>query len=245
MYNITLTRFNVNPFSYSYADQYRGCWKSTNGDCHGIDGYMDGLIKQMARHTDEPAAWSFSEWKPRKATNNKAENWLRATAVILEYNTKNDAAEVAVALHDKATSLGYAHILMYSKSRNGDATTTIIFPLAEAIDDKQYARLASVLMEELGQYRAASGNMAMTHLIHVDETCSFVAADGAVIAPAPKIKDTFKLYQSMDCKRFEASSAKAGVQLVAPMVTSSDGLFEFPETAAERILRQAGLPLSL
>jgi len=228
---ITLTRFIVNPRSYAYSDSYKACLDSTAGDnCHSIQLYMDGLMHQMQMHHDEPTAWSFSEWR---RGNNTSEYWLRATAVVLEYRGK-DLAQVTTELNAKATNLGYAHILMDSLTRNGEQTISIVFPLTEAIDKKQYARLASVLMEELGQYRAADGNMACTHLIHIDARCEQAFIPGAVIAPRAKIKETEAAYQNMDPKRFEAGGSAAGVHLVAPITTSHDGMFEWTPNAAEK-----------
>lgn len=231
---ITLTRFNVKPRSYGFQDTYRACLKSTpQASCHGIQSYMDGLMTQMNTYVDEPTAWSFSEWRPAKSTNNTLEYWQAGTAIVLEYRGTDQPATVAAELHAKANALGYAHILMDSLSRKGATTITIVFPLTESVSKEQYARLASVLMEELGQYRAAAGNMACTHLIHVDRTCGQVICDGAVIAPRAKIKETEKAYQNMDCKRFEAAGAYASAQLAAPTMTSHDGLFEWKPSPAE------------
>ncbi|QSR15762.1 hypothetical protein [Novosphingobium sp. KA1] len=239
MISITLTRFYANPRSYSYADTYKACLDPNAGyNCAGIQSYMTGLIRQMANHAGEPVAWSFSEWRGTKATNNTKEYWQTATAIVLEYRTKDNGAEIALALHTKATDLGYAHIIMDSLSRKGEPSITVVFPLTESVNAEQYARLAAVLSEELGVYNAAEGNMAPTHLIHVDGRCSQYVADGAVIAPRGKIKETQHLYQSMDPRRFEARSAPAALHLEKPVVTSEDGLFEWPETDAEAIIRR-------
>jgi len=236
---ITLTRFHTNPRSYGFADSYRACWQSTpEGSCHSIHGYMNGLMKQMTHFTSEPTAWSFSEWKPLKSANNSSEYWLSATAVVLEYRGK-DLPQVAADLHTRASELGYAHILMDSRSRKGEATMTIVFPLTERVNKDQYARLAAVLSEELGQYRAAEGNMAATHLIHVDERCQQAVIEGAIIAPRAKIKETEKLYQSFDPRRFEAAGPVAGVQIGQPTFTSHDGLFEWSTTDEERAAMDA------
>ncbi len=239
MTNITLTRFDCNPRSYSRNDHgYRACWNpDTDGNCHNIATYMSGLIQQMGKFDGEPLAWSFSDWKGPKGGNNSLDHWQAATAVVLEYRTK-DAAQTVSDLYDKATALGYAFIIMESLNRNSELTITIIFPLTESVNKDQYARLASVLSEELGQYRAEPGNMAVTHLIHVDKGCQLHQAHGAVIAPRQKIKDTEKLYQNFDPKRFEASSAKAAVHLVEPIVTH-DGLFEWAPTAQDQAQRTA------
>ena len=236
---LTITRFNVGPRAYSKQDVYKACWKTEPEDnCHGIDGYLNGLLKQMAHFPDEPAAWSFSEWKG-KGCNNHKENWLSASAVVLEYRGK-DLAQVAADLNTRAKSIGYAHLLLDSLSRKGEKTITIIFPLTENVNKDQYARLAAVLSEELGQYRAAEGNMAVSHLIHMDKDCAIHLEEGAVIAPRQKIKETEKLYQSMDPRRFEAGGPSAGAQIAEPCVTH-DGLFDWgtPKDADE-LLRSLG-----
>lgn len=251
MIPITLTRFYTNPRSYGFADIYRACWKSTDDEaCHTIEGYMTGLMKHMGQFTDSPTAWSFSEWRTLKSANNSMEFWLSATAIVLEYRGK-DTGQVALDLYNRASDLGYAHILLDSLSRTGEKTVTIVFPLTECVNKDQYARLAAVLSEELGQYRAAKGNMAPTHLIHVDAKCRQAVVDGVVIAPKAKIKQTEKLYQNMDPKRFEAGGPAAGAQVAAPTVTSHEGLFEWtPSDAeqasinAEQLLRSIGADLT-
>ena len=234
---ITLSRFNVNPRSYSLQDTYKACWKTEAEDnCPGIGTYLDGLLRQMSKFNDEPAAWSFSEWKG-KGSNNTADNWLGSTAIVLEYRGK-DLSQVAADLHTRARELGYAFLIMDSLSRKGEKTITIIFPLTERINKDQYARLASVLSEELGQYRAAEGNMACSHLIHVDKDCSLAAIEGAVIAPRQKIKETEKMWQSMDPRRFEAGGPAAAVHLSAPVVTH-DGMFVWTDTPEEKAAKTA------
>lgn len=231
MYDITLTRFNVNPRSYSKQDHYKACWKTCESDnCPTIGSHIKGLFKQLARFPDEPAAWSFSEWKGR-GSNNTLDNWIAATAVVLEYRG-SDLSQVAADLNTRAEKLGYAHLIMDSLTRKGDKSITIIFPLTDAVNKDQYARLAAVLSEELGQYSAVEGNMAASHLIHVDQHCAVAVIEGAVISPKAKIKETEKLYQQFDPRRFEAKSAKAGAQIAAPVVTH-DGLFEWTSTPAE------------
>ncbi|BBF70107.1 hypothetical protein [Sphingomonas bisphenolicum] len=190
-------------------------------------------MKQMANFTNEPAAWSFSEWKNLKATNNTSEYWLAATAIVLEYRSK-DLAQIGETLHEKASALGYAHILMDSLSRKGERTATIVFPLTERVNKEQYARLAKVLMSELNVFHAADGNCAMTHLIHVDETCQQAVVDGAVIVPRAKIKETERLYQNMDPNYFCAGGPAAAVHIAPPVVTSHDGMFEWAPSGVEK-----------
>jgi len=234
---ITLTRFNVNPRSYTKQDSYQACWHTDDDDnCPGIGAYLSGLITQMSKFHDEPAAWSFSSWKNLKNTNNTLDNWISASAIVLEYRAK-DPAKVAANLYTKAVQYGYAHILMESMNRKGETTVSIIFPLAENVNKDQYARLAAVLSEELGQYRAAEGNMAVSHLIHVDKNCAAFCIEGAVIAPRQKIKETEKLYQNMDPHRFTASGPQDAVHVGAPIVTH-DGLFEWAETEQEKAQRR-------
>ncbi|WP_168708727.1 hypothetical protein [Sphingobium sp. PAMC28499] len=239
MTKITLTRFNVSPRSYSYQDCYRACFDPNAGEnCPGILGYMDGLIQLMGKFTAEPAAWSFGEWKGSKAANNHAEFWLSASAIGLEYRGKDLSAKAA-ALHEKAEALGYAHIIFDSMTRKGEDTVTIVFPLTEAINEGQYARLAKVLMSELDEYLAADGNCAMTHLFHVHERTAVQRFDGAVIAPKAKIKETAKLYQSMDPNQYCAGGKRAVPHLVEPTYTSHDGLFEWAPSEAEKAQRTA------
>lgn len=224
MTSITLTRFNVNPRSYEFQDAYKACLNpDQDGNCPGIAVYMDGLQRLMRHYDDEPRAWSFSTWK---RGNNTAKNWVSASAVVLEYRARESAQALALNLHERADSLGYAHLLLDSLSRKGQPTVTIVFPLTQAIDAKQYARLAAVLMEEMNVYCAASGNMAATHLIHREDTSDHLVFDGAVIAPVAKIRETADLYQNMDCTRFEAASPSAALHLADPVCTH-DGLFEW------------------
>ncbi|MGA1849496.1 hypothetical protein VH570_01495 [Sphingobium sp. HT1-2] len=238
MTRIDLTRFHVGPRSYSRADAYIACWKADTDNCHDLASYMEGLIKQMAKFTDQPQAWSFSKWKTNKGANNHAEYWISAGAIALEYRGK-DLAKKAVALHEAADNLGYAHIVMDSMSRKGEATVTIIFPLTEHVNEGQYARLAKVLMSELDVYQAADGNCAMTHLIHVHKDCAIIRYDGAVLAPGAKIKETAKLYQSMDANQFCGAGKRAIPHIVEPTFTSHDGLFEWSNTDEEKAQKTA------
>lgn len=234
MIAIELTRFFCGPRSYTRADSYIGCWKTEPDDnCHPIVGYMSGAIDQMKHFDDQPEAWSFGKWKPVKSANNHAKYWLSASAIGLEYRG-SDLIAKATALHEKAEQLGYAHCLFTSKTRSGEATVTIMFPLTESINEGQYARLAKVLMSELDEYKAADGNCAMTHLFHVDRNSEVMAFEGAVIAPKTKIKETAKLYQSMDPNTFCSGGKRAAPHLNEPTFTSHDGLFEWSPTPSEK-----------
>lgn len=250
MTTLALTRFHVGPRSYSRADAFLACWKADTDNCHDIASYMDGLTKQMQKFPDEPQAWSFGQWKSVKAANNHAEYWLNATAIGLEYRGKDLAAK-AKALHEKAEALGYAHVLFDTMTRKGEATVTIMFPLTESINEGQYARLAKVLMSELDEYLAADGNCAMTHLFHVHAGTAVHRFDGAVIAPKAKIKETAKLYQSMDANQFCAGGKRAIPHIVEPTFTSHDGLFEWAaspvekaQQTADQLLASIGVKLS-
>lgn len=236
MTSITLSRFYVNPLSYRYVDGYVACLDPNAGtNCPGIDGYMAGLAAQMSRYTDEPRAWSFGQWT---RGNNEAKNWICGTAIALEYRIVGGNLDIVDRLHDRAEALGYAHLLLDSLTRAGKPTITIVFPLTDTVNEKQYARLAAVLMEELSVYGSASGNMAATHLIHRDAASGHLIFDGAVIAPAAKIKETEKLYQNMDCRRFEGGGPAAGVHLIEPIRTHED-LFEWSAADAAMIAGKA------
>ncbi|MEG8219250.1 hypothetical protein OSJ57_01285 [Sphingomonas sp. HH69] len=86
--------------------------------------------------------------------------------------------------------------------------------------------------------------MAFTHLIHVDHLCDQLLVPGAVIAPKAKIKETEKAYQNMDPRRFEAGGPAAAVHLVAPILTSHDGMFEWTPNASEKAQMDANALLA-
>lgn len=234
MIQLTLTRFHVTQRGYSRCDAYKACWKTLPDDnCHPIAGYMAGAIELMKTQDDQPQAWSFGNWKSTKNVNNHKDNWIEATAIGLEYHGKDLAAK-AQALHDAAEALGYAHAIFDTMSRKGDASVTIMFPLSEAINEGQYARLAKVLMCEINEYRAADGNCAMTHLFHIHPETTIMAYEGAVLAPKAKIKETRDLYQSKDPNEFCVGGKRAIPHLVDPIITSHDGLFSWATTPAEK-----------
>jgi hypothetical protein len=234
MIQITLTRFQVTQRGYSRYDVYKACWKTLPDDnCHPITGYMAGAAKLMKTQKNQPQAWSFGNWKSTKNVSNHKDNWNSATAIGLEYRGKDLAAK-AQALHDAADELGYAHAIFNTMTRKGEATISIMFPLTETINEGQYARLAKVLMCELGVYLAADGNCAMTHLFHIHEDAQVIQYEGAVLAPKAKIKETRDLYQSKDPNEFCVGGKRAIPHLVDPIITSHDGLFTWATTPAEK-----------
>ena len=57
-------------------------------------------------------------------------------------------------------------------------------------------------------------------------------------APRQKIKETEKMWQSMDPRRFEAGGPAAAVHLSAPVVTH-DGMFVWTDTPEEKAAKTA------
>lgn len=233
MANISLTQFDVTKRGYRWAFAY----KASTGIGHSITDYMAGLIGIIKAYPDSPRAWSFCEWK--RGDNHK-ENLLHATAIVLEYKVRPGTYEDRLSdLNARVERLGYRYIILDSESRTGKQTISFVFPLTESIDAGLYARLAAVLMEEIGAYGAADGNMAATHLIHVNERCDQKMFEGAILHPRGKQKETEALYQNFDPCRFEAWGPSAGAQIGQPTVTSHDGLFEWAGKDADQIMALA------
>ncbi|WP_454884016.1 hypothetical protein [Sphingomonas oryzagri] len=232
MTDISLTQFDVTKKGYRWAFAYKAM---TSGFGHSIMDYMTGLVGIIRNYSDSPRAWSFCEWK---RGDNSMTNWLHATAIALEYKVKPGTYEDRLTdLNERVSALGYRYMILDSQTRAGKQTLSFVFPLTETINSDQYARLAAVLMEEIGAYGAAEGNMAATHLVHVHERCAQEMIEGAILHPRSKINETEKLYQVFDPCRFEAWSAAAGAQISMPTVTSHDGLFEWSAADADQMIR--------
>lgn len=234
---VTLSRFEKSARCYTYVDSYKACLDSSDHNCHSIQGYMNGLVAQIISHVDEPTGWSFAEW--RKGTN-LSSNLVGVNAVMLEYAMSRDDTDIINRLHDKAQKLGWAFFLIDTETRSGN-TLTIVFPLTSSINQAQYARLASILAEELDEYGMEHGCLAATHIIQVHRTTTPVVFQGTPMNPEREIKRTAKMYQRLNARKFE------GTRPVSLHVTQSgseaqaieDGLFVFFETPAEKTQREA------
>jgi hypothetical protein len=229
---ITLTKFDVTRSGYRYNSTDRAILTSDTENT--ILDFMVQNISKAKTNRKEPLAWSFSEWHETKETTNKEQFWLRSTAIALEYRYKDKDQNLLEELNERALALGEAHTLIDSTDRSGKRTATIVFYLSETVDRGQYARLSKIRMHELGFYGAASGNCAMTHLIHINENSDVLSFEGTIISPRSKIKETSKMYQDRNPDYFCARGPTAAVQLAPQMITSEDNLFEFPLTARER-----------
>lgn len=54
METITLTRFEKSTRAFTVIDSYKACLCNEHDNCHPIGTYMDGLIRQLRNHADEP-----------------------------------------------------------------------------------------------------------------------------------------------------------------------------------------------
>ncbi|OAH42747.1 hypothetical protein AX777_05785 [Sphingobium yanoikuyae] len=241
-----LTRFNkLKDGDYARADSYVALWdhaRHVGGNLdepsYHIASYMYGAIEQMKKFDKEPTAWGFGLYTTAQGTLNEADYWLETKTLLLPFHAK-DRAKKRQELHEAAEKLGYAHVIFDTISSKGEPTVSIIVPLTEAINAKQYARLVTVLGFELGHWRAAKGYSAMTHLVHVDQNCVVESYDGAILAPKAKIKETAKMYQNIDKDYFCAAGPRAIPHLVEPTFTSHDGLFEWTPTETEKAIQTA------
>lgn len=236
MTTVTLSRFYKGRNSYTFQDSYKGCLSNQDENCAPIQGYMDGLIAQMNHLADEPTGWSFAEW--RKGTN-LASNLIGAHAIILEYALDRDDTEIVQRLHDKAKALSWAFFMLDTETKNGN-TITAVFPLTESIPQAQYARLASILAEELDEYGMEHGSLAATHIVHVHRMTSACVFTGRAMNPSAEIKRTAKMYQRLNARKFEGTRprSKTTTQSEGPLEIQ-DGLFTFYETPKERREREA------
>ncbi|MGT2513832.1 hypothetical protein ACVOMT_05875 [Sphingomonas panni] len=173
---------------------------------------MDGLIRQLQRHADEPTGWSFARWR---RGNNAATNLLEAHAVVLEYALPREDTEIVRRLHDRAKDLGWVFFLIDTESRNGN-TVTIVFPLTEGVTAAQYGRLSAVLAEQLGEYGMASGSLAATHIVHVHRSTTPAVFVGQVLDPQSEILRTADLYQGQIARRFEGQRSARSLKATEP-----------------------------
>lgn len=234
---VTLSRFDKGARAYTFIDTYKACLRNADDNCHSIESYMGGLIRQMHNHPDEPQGWSFATW--RKGTN-VASNLVGANAIVLEYALTKDDTDIVQRLHDKAERLGWAFFLIDTETKSGN-TISVVWPTTTAITPAQYARLASIFAEEMDEYRMEHGSLAATHIIHVHRSTTPCVFAGTPLDPEKEIKRTAKLYQRLNARKYE------GTRPLKPQgVTSSDapqpiedGLFVFFETPAEKVQREA------
>lgn len=238
-----LTRFDVTRDGYSLVDSYLADWNPTShhdngGKTYDIAGYLFGAVGLMKDFPNEPKAWGFGRYNGKTGSENEKANWVETRTIKLEYYAK-DRPQKRRELHEAAERLGYAHCVFDSSDRYGATTVAIILPLTEAINQGQYARLATVFAFELNHWRAVDGYSSMTHLAHVDKDCVIETFEGAVISPSAKIKETKNLYQHINSKHFCAGGPKAVAHLVPPVITSHDGLFEWTATPVETAQRTA------
>jgi hypothetical protein len=234
---VTLSRFEKSARSYTYIDAYKACLSSADSNCATIERYMQGLITQMHNHADEPCGWSFAEW--RKGTN-VASNLVGANAILLEYAMKRDDTDLITRLHAKAQKLGWAFFMIDTETKNGN-TLTVVWPLTSSVNQAQYARLASILAEEMDEYGMEHGCLAATHIINVHRQSTPIVIQGTPLDPVKEIKRTAKLYQRLNSRKYE------GTRPVSKLTTPSenepqaieDGLFLFFETPKEKAQREA------
>ncbi|MGW8278902.1 hypothetical protein ACWGK7_05340 [Sphingomonas aurantiaca] len=151
-----------------------------------------------------------------------------------------DDTEIVQRLHDRAEDLGWAHFLIDTEAKSGN-TITIVFPLTSAIDQAQYARLASILAEQLDEYRMEHGCLAATHIVQVHRTTSPVVFTGTAMDPLKEIKRTAKMYQRLNARKYEGTrpSGKLLTQSEDAPQAIEDGLFVFFETPQEKTQREA------
>lgn len=209
---ITLSRFEKSTKAYTLVDSYSACLSSTTTDCHSVQGYMDGLIRQLQRHSDEPTGWSFARWR---RGNNAAVNLLEAHAVVLEYALPREDTEIVRRLHDRAKDLGWAFLLIDTENRAGN-TITIAFPLTEGATVPQYGRLSAVLAEQLGEYGMVSGSLAATHIVHVHRSTTPAVFAGKILDPQSEILRTADLYQGQAARRFEGEGSGRSLTAIKP-----------------------------
>lgn len=234
---ITLSRFDKSARCFTLVDSYKACLSSEHDNCHSIQGYMDGLIRQLYTQHDEPTGWSFAEW--RKGTN-LSSNLVGANAIILEYALSRDEAEIVTRLHEKAETLGWTHFLIDTETKSGN-TIALVFPLTSMVNQAQYARLASILAEQLDEYHMEHGCLAATHIIQVHRTTTPIVFQGKPLDPEKEIKRTAKLYQRLNARKFEGTrpTSKHVTQSEDAPQAIEDGLFVFFETPGEKAQREA------
>lgn len=168
-----------------------------------------------------------------------ASNLVGANAIMLEYALSRDDTEIVQRLHDRASALGWAHFLIDTEAKSGN-TITIVFPLTSHIDPAKFARLASILAEELDEYGMEHGCLAATHIIQVHRSTMSCVFPGTPLDPVKEIKRTAKMYQRLNARKYEGTRpvSNSTTQGDGPLEIQ-DGLFVFFETPAEKTQRQA------
>lgn len=235
---VTLTRFDKNARVFTRVDGYKACLSSQHDNCSGIEAHMNGLVRQLHNHMDEPTGWSFATW--RSGQGGLLSNFVSASGIMLEYALGRDDTDIVSRLHDKAQRLGWTFFMFDSEDKDGN-TITIVFPTTSPINEKQYARLASIFAEELDEYGMAHGCLAATHIVQIHRTTTPVVFHNKPLDAEKEIKRTAKLYQSLNARKYE-TKRPAGKTLtpseISPQVVE-DGLFCWFETPNETKQREA------
>ncbi len=236
---ITLTRFADTVGSYNVYDAYVASYYAGDQNVR-LETLLEIMKEHMASFLDQPTAFHFGEWKAGK---NDSKNLVANHTITLEYLANEGLAERLVA---KLNKLDWSYYMFDSFDHVGHSTVTVVVPLATSVDFGQYTRLASILAYQLDEYSAADGFVAHTHLIHFDRRTEIVVRKATLLDPVPYIRKTKNDYQGIRALKYEKRRPHNAhkVHLEEPTWTQDDsGLFAFPETPAQRILREAGLPL--
>lgn len=241
MITTTLSRFERSSRAFTYIDNYQACLSAQDANCHPIQGYMDGLIRQLRNHPNEPTGWSFATWK---AGTNLTSNLKGANAIVLEYAMPSHDTEIINRLRDRAEDMGWAYFLINTETRAGN-TISIVWPLTSSINPQQYARLASIMAERVGEYRLEAGSLAATHIITVHASTLPIVVQGPALDGEAEIKRTAKLYQRLNARKWERhrpapqSPEERQHDEAGSLEQSDDGLFLWPLSEAERRKRNA------
>ena len=236
MNTITITRFHSGKRGYTKADAQKVPVDPT-GRLEQVVQFIENAVTQLRYGCGEPRGLAFASYRGSKCVNREA-NLIEVSALALDYHLDR-FEELRVA----ALKLGYAHLFVTTEDRAQTTNAiTLVIPFSAPLSAKQYARLASCIATELGVYGLLEGALAATHIINVYATTMTAFERGEILDGEAYIKRTAKDFQGMDARKYERDappSRAAQAQLERPTFTSEDGLFEWPETDAEAIIRRA------
>ncbi len=227
MTNLTITRFNITPSGYSRNDTL---------DCpHGPNfvELLDACVEQIPT-SNKATAWSFGKFQAG-AMSGKSAVEGSSSCLVLEYKntgkTPEEVADWVNEIRSAADDRGFGYYLINTMTRTRQHTLSVVFPLNTPVNEKRYARLVTVLAEQMGVGKATSGIASYTHLIHVHENTGIEYVAGPLISPDFYIKMTKHLAQNIDPTQFEKARSRADVHLDRPTFTTDEaGLFDWPDT---------------
>jgi hypothetical protein len=220
MTQITITRFANGQRSYSRANSYVAT-VATDERMNAVITYIENCASQQ-RHHGGPSGLSFGRWI---GSTNKDTDFREAHALAMDWRV-----EQFEELQRAAERLPFARVWFTGEDRAKTLNTiTLVIPFSAPATKAEYERIASCIAKELDVCGLIDGSLAVNHITNVHANTMTAYERGRIMGPQAYIRDTAKLYQAKDAKKYQGTRPLSE-QLHTVMVADDDGLFELPET---------------